>query len=105
MKAHRFLKITAICLAVLVLFFTVIHLIPPKKNVEENPFLVKDGARPMVAAHRGGGACNPENTLLAFREAVNTYRVDIPESDLYHDRRPCPSAAGAGRLSLIFLRM
>ncbi|MBQ2738339.1 MAG: glycerophosphodiester phosphodiesterase, partial [Clostridia bacterium] len=37
----------------------------------------------MIAAHRGGGECNPENTLLAFREAVMTYRVDIIESDLY----------------------
>ncbi len=48
MKAHRFLKITVICLAVLVLFFTVIHLIPPKKNVEENPFLVKDVTDPAL---------------------------------------------------------
>ena len=37
----------------------------------------------MIAAHRGGGDCNPENTLLAFRDAVNTYHVDIIESDLY----------------------
>ena len=37
----------------------------------------------MIAAHRGGGECNPENTMLAFREAVNTYNVDIIESDLY----------------------
>lgn len=37
----------------------------------------------MIAAHRGGGECNPENTMLAFREAVNTYGVDIIESDLY----------------------
>ena len=37
----------------------------------------------MIAAHRGGGDNNPENTMLAFREAVNTYKVDIIESDLY----------------------
>ncbi len=37
----------------------------------------------MIAAHRGGGVSNPENTLLAFREAVYTIGVDIIESDLY----------------------
>jgi glycerophosphoryl diester phosphodiesterase len=44
---------------------------------------VGEGNLPMIAAHRGGGECNPENTLLAFREAVNTYGVEIIESDLY----------------------
>jgi len=61
----------------------VINMIPPKKNVEENPFIVKKGDLPMIAAHRGGSDNNPENTLLAFREAVNTIGVDIIESDLY----------------------
>ena len=83
MKIHRILKIFACILAVLILFFAVINLIPPKKNVESNPFIVSDGELPMIAAHRGGGVSNPENTLLAFREAVNTIGVDIIESDLY----------------------
>ncbi len=83
MKTHRALKITAMILAVLVVFFAVINLIPPKKNVESNPFLVEEGGLPMIAAHRGGGSNNPENTMLAFREAVNTIGVDIIESDLY----------------------
>ncbi len=83
MRTHRKLKIFAVILAVIVLFFAVINIIPPKKNVENNPFVVKDGALPMIAAHRGGGENNPENTMLAFREAVKTYKVDIIESDLY----------------------
>ncbi len=83
MKKHKGLKITGIILAVLVLFFAVVNLIPPKKNIENNPFVVAEGELPMVAAHRGGGVSNPENTLLAFREAVNTIGVDIIESDLY----------------------
>ena len=83
MKKHRALKITGIVLAAIVLFFAVINLIPPKKNVESNPFVVGKGKLPMIAAHRGGGANNPENTVLAFREAVNTIGVDIIESDLY----------------------
>ena len=70
-------------LVVVALFFVTINLIPPKKNVEENPFIVEAGALPMIAAHRGGGVSNPENTMLAFREAVRTFEVDIIESDLY----------------------
>ncbi len=83
MKKHKGLKITGIILAAIVLFFAVINIIPPKKNVESNPFVVEKGALPMVAAHRGGALNNPENTLLAFREAVETIGVDIIESDLY----------------------
>ena len=83
MKKFKALKIIGIIVGALVLFWTVINVIPPRKNVENNPFVVEKGALPMVAAHRGGGACNPENTMHAFREAVKTYKVDIIESDLY----------------------
>lgn len=83
MKKHNGLKITAIILAVLVLFFAVINIIPPKNNIENNPFVIARGKPPMIAAHRGGSTNNPENTLLAFSEAVNTIGVDIIESDLY----------------------
>ncbi len=83
MKNHKVLKILGIILAVLVAFFAVINLIPPKQNVETNPFVVEKGSLPLIAAHRGGGDNNPENTLLAFREAVQTIGVDIIESDLY----------------------
>ncbi len=83
MKKRKVWKILSGVLACLVLFFAVINLIPPKKNVENNPFVVGKGELPMIAAHRGGGDNNPENTLLAFREAVNTIGVDIIESDLY----------------------
>lgn len=61
----------------------VLNVIPPKHNVEQNPFAVKEGELPMLAAHRGGGDNNPENTMMAFREAVKTIGVDIIESDLY----------------------
>lgn len=70
-------------LSSLEVFFAIIHIIPSKKNVETNPFVVGKGELPMIAAHRGGGECNPENTMPAFREAVNTYGVEIIESDLY----------------------
>ena len=83
MKKHKGLKIFGIILAVILLFFVVINVLPPKKNVESNPFIVGRGELPMIVAHRGGGDNNPENTLLAFREAVMTIGVDIIESDLY----------------------
>ncbi|MBQ7323519.1 MAG: hypothetical protein IJW96_03035 [Clostridia bacterium] len=84
MKKKRIgLKVTCGILAVIALTMATINIIPPKKNVENNPFVVKEGALPMIAAHRGGGKNNPENTMLAFREAVTTIGVDIIESDLY----------------------
>ena len=83
MRKFKALKIIDIVLAVIVIFFAAINIIPPKANVESNPFIVEKGSLPMIAAHRGGGLSNPENTLLAFREAVKTFNVDIIESDLY----------------------
>ena len=83
MKKFKVLKILGIVIAVIVLFMVIINVIPPTQNVDNNPFVVKDNELPMIAAHRGGGKNNPENTMLAFREAVNTIGVDIIESDLY----------------------
>ena len=83
MKKNKVRKVVLGVLAGIVLFFAVINIIPPKHNVENNPFIVGKGELPMIAAHRGGGDNNPENTMLAFREAVNNIGVDIIESDLY----------------------
>ena len=78
-------KIKILCGIVLfiVLFFTIINLIPPTKNVETNPFIVKDGKLPMIAAHRGGADNFPENTMLAFKSAIREVGIDILESDIY----------------------
>ncbi len=83
MKNFRKTKILALFMTALILFLAVVNLIPPSKNVENNPFVVGEGELPLIAAHRGGAINNPENTMLAFREAVNTIGVDIIESDLY----------------------
>ena len=83
MKKHKGLKIFGIIVAAIVVFFLIINIIPPTHNVENNPFVVGKGELPLLAAHRGGGENNPENTMLAFREAVKTIQVDIIESDLY----------------------
>ena len=83
MKKFKALKIIGIVILSIVLVMAVLNVIPPKKNVENNPFVVADGELPMIAAHRGGSLNHPENTMLAFREAVNTIGIDIIESDLY----------------------
>lgn len=83
MKKHKILKAIGVIFVGIVAFLVVINMIPPKQNVENNPFVVKEGELPMIAAHRGGGDNNPENTMLAFREAVNAIGIDIIESDLY----------------------
>ena len=82
-KKHTALKVVGIIFACIFLFMLIIDVIPPKKNVSNNPFIVGEGELPMIAAHRGGSDNNPENTMLAFREAVITIGVDIIESDLY----------------------
>ncbi len=83
MKNRKGLKIAGCILVTILLFLIVVNVIPPRANVENNLFLVEEGGLPMIAAHRGGGKSNPENTLRAFREAVLTIGVDIIESDLY----------------------
>ena len=64
-------------------FMTLINVVPPAKSVLDNPFIKGENEKVMIAAHRGGADTNPENTLLAYRAAVNEYKVDILESDLY----------------------
>ncbi|MBW3628479.1 MAG: glycerophosphodiester phosphodiesterase [Gemmatimonadetes bacterium] len=41
---------------------------------------------PLVMAHRGGSALAPENTLLAFRQAVEWWSSDILELDVHPTR-------------------
>ncbi len=64
-------------------FMLTINLIPPKKVMSSNPFIVAKGEQPMIAAHRGGGLSNPENTMKAYKASVNEFKVDIIETDLW----------------------
>lgn len=41
---------------------------------------------PLLAAHRGGSALAPENTLLAFRRALDWWRADFLEIDVHPTR-------------------
>ena len=40
----------------------------------------------LLIAHRGGSALAPENTLLAFRQAVEWWRADVLELDVHPTR-------------------
>jgi glycerophosphoryl diester phosphodiesterase len=61
---------------------------------------------PLLIAHRGGSSLAPENTLEAFRRAVNWWRADILEVDvqptrdgeavLFHDATLERTTDGAG---------
>ena len=106
-KKRTGLKILCVIVAAMLLFFAVINAVPPKRVTERNPFVKEEGALPMIAAHRGGSVSNPENTLMAFRAAVNEFHIQICESDLWmtsdghlvfsHDssinRMACPEGA------------
>lgn len=81
-KKYKALKIIGLILLTIATFFAAINIIPPKKVVTINPFINTDST-PMIAAHRGGGELNPENTLKAFKASVNEYEAEILESDLW----------------------
>ena len=86
MKKRRGLKVFLCILAILALFIATVNVIPPKKVTDVNPFLKGSGELPMIAAHRGGGISNPENTLMAYRAAVNEYGIQICETDVWMTR-------------------
>jgi glycerophosphoryl diester phosphodiesterase len=70
-------------LGVIIVFMSVINIIPPKKVMEDNPFIVGKDGRPLIAAHRGGKNLQPENTFSAIDYSYEKYHVDIIEMDLY----------------------
>ena len=48
----------------------------------DHPFF--EGLRPtLLVAHRGGALIAPENTLMAFRQAVDVHRADMLELDVH----------------------
>lgn len=75
-------KILGSIVVILLLFILVVNIIPPKKDIAENPFISTTG-KPMIVAHRGGKESNPENTMKAYKASVNEYEVDVLETDLW----------------------
>ena len=80
-KKKRIFKVFLTVILSVCLFFLVINVVPPKKVVKTNPFIVGDGL-PLLAAHRGGGDNAPENTMAAYIKAVNENKADIIETDM-----------------------
>lgn len=87
----KILKIACVTLAVILLLALALLIIvtrdwsgaaPADVSGRTNPYISKTGA-PMVSAHRSGGGIAPENTLMAFRNVVESdFDVDIFEFDL-----------------------
>ncbi len=72
-KIPMWLRITALALAVLLLTWAILALLPRGQNyAPENP-MQKDGKLPILIAHGGGNREFPDNTLEAF---YNAYSVD-----------------------------
>ena len=72
-KTKKRLKITALILAIIVIVYLLIALLPVSPNYKgENP-MKKDGDLPILIAHGGGNKEFPDNTLEAF---INAYSVD-----------------------------
>lgn len=82
MKKHKVLTILLGIFLTILVFFLVINVIPPKKVIAKNPFIIKEGSRPMIAAHRGGKNLNPENTFKAMDHSIENYDIEILEMDL-----------------------
>ena len=76
------LKRLLIVLGVLCFILIVLQIIPPKKAIENNPFIINEGERPLIAAHRGGKTLNPENTFKAMDFSVENYNIDIIEHNI-----------------------
>lgn len=62
-------------------FWGIVNLIPPKKVIDNNPWLANGNT--MIVAHRGGATLNPENTEKAFDHIIiETNYTDIVELDV-----------------------
>lgn len=88
------LKIAGIVILVILLLLIILLLVPiitgnffPGKAPDEskitNPYIVADNS--LVSAHRSGGEIAPENTMMAFKNCVESedFDVDIFEFDLH----------------------
>lgn len=82
-KNRKGMWITLWIILGLMLVLVIFEMIPPKTVVDENPFINGEDTLPMIAVQCGGGINNPENTLLAYRMAVNKYSIQICKTDLW----------------------
>jgi glycerophosphoryl diester phosphodiesterase len=81
-KSRKGLKVFGIIVAVIAVFFLTINVVPRFKYPGENPWIIQEGERPMVIAHRGGKDLYPEGTILAYERITLDYDIDVFEIDL-----------------------
>jgi len=72
-RLKKILKWVGIVIGALAVLILIFNLIPRRPAVEDNPFVVGRGNRPMVVAHGGGNLEFPGNTLEAM---FNSYHAD-----------------------------
>lgn len=60
-------------IASILLVYLIIAILPRPKSIENNPFVIEEGSRPLLIAHGGGNREFPDNTLEA---CYNAYSVD-----------------------------
>lgn len=66
-------KLFCIIIAAILVVYLIVALLPRKKSVESNPFIIDKDAKPLLIAHGGGHGEFPDNTLEA---CYNAYSVD-----------------------------
>lgn len=78
----KWLKNLLVGLLSIVIIVIILQVIPPKKVLDNNPFIKSKDQGVMIAAHRGGSELNPENTFKAFDFSIENYDVDVLEIDV-----------------------
>lgn len=69
------------CVAAMVLFLSACKSTDEELPADTTPFLIEPGEPALIVAHRGGRDLKPENTLLAFDNAV-ALGADVLEMDV-----------------------
>ena len=81
-KPRNGLKIFGIVVLSFVLLFVTLNISPRLGYQGDNPWIIEEGERPMVIAHRGGKDLYPEGTILAFELVTSELDIDVLEIDL-----------------------
>lgn len=110
MRFKKYFKRLGICLLFVVVIMSVIYGLvarTPGEPAAARQFFLESAGRPLVIAHRGGGGAAPENTLDAFKRAIEA-GADVIEIDVratadgelivLHDAAVDRTTSGAGRV-------
>ena len=78
----KFIQFLSYFFITILIIWITMAIIPPKRVIEENPFITTKEKGPMIVAHQGGNLINPGNTFLAFDYAIDNYNIEVLELDL-----------------------